>query len=263
MRAMDRLLDVAVLIALAAPASATAQASQDTIYFPATNRIAIRHLPSVPAIDVAPGIHVHTVVGATGSVSFGAFDSGTVSPPHHHTREQVDVGLSKDPFELAIGSNVESLGFGAGVILPANVQHSIVNKGPSQRALIEFHTVRRPDMVPPRPTMTFPSAAEPVAVPAGSRLIEPIDAGGGRTLTGKTCTLRWRRVTGLVDLHPDATPTELYIYVARGSMQLLADGRTSSLGPGTVAIIPAATRHVRVSSAGGGADVVEFSVLAP
>jgi quercetin dioxygenase-like cupin family protein len=150
------------------------------------------------------------------------------------------------------------------VIVPPNVRHSISNLHKGTRTVIEFHTVRRPDLVPPRPPMTFPAAAEPVAVAPDRRLVAPMDTGAGMTLNGETCTMRWRRVTASVDVHPDPTPTELFIYVARGAVRLAGTGQTSTLGVGTVIIVPAATRHLQLSSASSAdAAVIEFSVRAP
>jgi len=260
MRALERLSRVFWLVVGGiAPKVSNAQ---DTIFFPPTDRIAIRHMPSIPSIELAPRVHVHTVVGATGSVSFGEFDSAGIAPLHHHTREQADVGLSGQ-LDMTVGANVEPLPPGFGIIVPANVRHSIGNTHSGVRTVIEFHTVRRPDLVPPRPTLTFPAAAEPVAVEANHRFVARIDAGDGSTLTGETCTMRSRRIAASVDVHPDATPTELFIYVARGTVRLAASGSTSTLRPGMLVIVPAAIRNVRLSSADAdGASVIEFSVRA-
>jgi quercetin dioxygenase-like cupin family protein len=250
---------VVVVVGVAAPNVSNAQ---DTIYFPPTDRIAIRHMPSIPSIELAPRVHVHTVVGATGSVSFGEFDSAGIAPLHHHTREQADVGLSGQ-LDMTVGANLEPLPPGFGIIVPANVRHSIGNTHSGVRTVIEFHTVRRPDLVPPRPALTFPAAAEPVSLEANRRLVEQIDAGDGSALTGETCTMRSRRVTAPVDVHPDATPTELFVYVVRGTVRLAASGSTSTLRPGMLVIVPAAIRNVRFSSADAdGASVIEFSVRA-
>ena len=256
----SRVITVVCLSAVAALHSANAQ---DTLYFPPADHIAIRYLPSIPAVELVPGVHVHTVVGATASVSFGEFDSAGVAPLHHHTREQADVGLSGRT-NMTIGTNVEFLDPGYGVIVPANVRHSIANLGSGVRTVLEFHTVRRPDLVPPRPVVTFPAAAEPVPVPADRRLVRPIDAGDGSTLTGETCGMRWRRVAEAVDVHPVPTATELFIYVARGTVRLVAPRISSTLGTGMLIIVPATSGRVQLSAVGAEpASVVEFSVRPP
>jgi quercetin dioxygenase-like cupin family protein len=257
-----RVMRVAVALLILVAGGKTL-AAQDTVFFPAPDRIAIRYLPSIPIVDVAPHAHVHTVVGATGSVSFGEFDSSGVAPLHHHTREQVDVGLS-GRFDMTIGANVESLASGTGVIVPANVNHSIANNRADVATAVEFHTVRRPDLVPPRPSMKFPASEEPARVPGDRRLISRMDSGGGEILNGETCTVRWRRLSQPVDVHNQASATELFVYVARGTVRLAAAGSISMLSPGTVVIVPGTTRNVMMSAAGSeDAAVIEFEVRAP
>jgi len=251
---------VVAIASLLGWAMAPQAGAQDTLFFPATDRIAIRALKSIPTVDVAPGVHVHTIVGATGSVSLGEVDSSGVAPLHHHTREQTDVALS-GAFDVTIGNRVESLGPGVGVIIPADVPHSIANNRRGVATMIEFHTVPRPDLVPPRPAMTFPVAPSPAATPAHALAVR-MDAVSGATLTGATCTMKWRRLAGAVDVHPEPTATELFVYVVRGSVSLRGSPGASPLGPGTVIIIPGSARDVRLTPASAeGASLIEFRVV--
>ena len=243
-----------LVAALARPVSA-----QDTLFFPATDRIAIRNLYAIPTIDVAPRVHVHTIVGATGSVSLGELDSGGVAPLHHHTREQADVALN-GALDVTIGDKVEQLGPSVGMIIPPDVPHSIANLHAGVRTAIEFHTVRRPDLVPPRPAMTFAVAPAP-ADPPSRALATPMNAGDGAVITGQTCTMRWRRLASSVDVHPEVTGTELFVFVAGGSVSLALPGGAKSLDAGTLIIIPAAVRRVRLSPSSGEASLIEFQVL--
>src|SRR5437588_462785 len=125
---------------------------------------------AVPAIDLTSGLHVHTVVGNTASVSVAEMDGGATVAPHHHTREQVDVGLT-GTIEATIANHVESLSPGTAVVIPADVTHGFVNRGPGRATAIEFHTVPRPDLVPPRPTTDFPAARDSVGLPDDRHLI--------------------------------------------------------------------------------------------
>ena len=54
---------------------------QDSIHFVPADRVAVRVMREVPSIDVAPGVHVRTVVGSTGSSSLLA-TSTPVALPH-------------------------------------------------------------------------------------------------------------------------------------------------------------------------------------
>ena len=154
--------------------------AQDTLFFAPSDRISVREMRRVPAIELAPRVHVRTVVGTTGSFSLADFDSGGAAVLHHHTREQADVGIT-GVLDMTIGTRVEPLGPGRGVIVPPNVEHSIANARGGTMTVIEFHTVPRPDVVPPRPAMTFPSSPVAASVPEGRELFRQID-GSGPTL---------------------------------------------------------------------------------
>ena len=234
--------------------------AQDTVSFPAQDHVAIRAMRSVPVNDLG-GLHLHTVVGATGSVSFGELDSGgTTGPAHHHTREQGDVGLT-GTLEATLGNHIEQLQPGFGVIIPADVMHGFVNRGPGRVTGIEFHTVRRPDLVPGQPHASYPTAPSPVDVPDNRRLIVPLNTTQGETITGATCLLRWRWVGDSVDMHPQTTLTELYMYVVQGEIRLTAEGRSTRVPEGSLLVIPAKERHVRVEAVGGArAGLIEFQV---
>jgi hypothetical protein len=70
---MHRIAPWVVLIGLCSPLLA-----QDSIHFVPPDRVAVRVMSEVPAIDLAPGVRVRTVVGSIGSFSFGDFDAGGV-----------------------------------------------------------------------------------------------------------------------------------------------------------------------------------------
>jgi mannose-6-phosphate isomerase-like protein (cupin superfamily) len=247
---------IAIVSAIFTSAPATAQ---DTIFVPPPDRIAIRDLKLVPAVELVPGVRVHTVIGATGSVSLGEFDSAGTTPLHHHTREQADFGLT-GALDVTMGTRVEILGAGMGVIVPPEVAHSIASRHNGVTTALEFHTVRRPDLVPPRPTMTFPSAPEAATLPPGRTLMARIDSGDEQTLVGQTCTMRWRRVVAPSDLHPQETAAELFVYVVRGDASIAASGRTFHAAAGTLAIVPATLRHVELRPTKGDVAIVEFTI---
>ena len=242
-------------------------AAQKDVYFLPDDRVSIREMRAVPAVELAPGIRVHTVVAATGSFSLADFDSGTAAPLHHHAREQADVGLT-GALAMTLGTHVEALGPGAGVIVPPNVAHSIANKGSGMMTVIEFHTVRRPDMVPPRPALTFPASPTPAPVPDDRPLVVQLEAqqsesgNDSRTLRGETCTLVWRRLArgGAADLRRARARTELFVYMVRGDAEVTAAGTVTRVSGGTLVVIPGNDQHARIRAVGSaGAIVVEFS----
>lgn len=260
----------AVLVTAAAIAMAAA-GTQDLVHFLPADRVAVRAMRDVPAVDLAPGVHVRTVVGTAGSFSLGEFDPGAAAVLHHHTREQADIALD-GVFDMTIGGRVESLGPGAGVIVPPNVAHSIRNNTTRVLSVIEFHTVRRPDLVPPRPALTFPASATPVDTPGGRRIVVPLqDPATARAdrraeIAGETCTLAWRIVSGNsgVNLNTAGAQTERFYYVLQGSATLSSGPRGEPTPAGTLIVVPAGfAKHAQLTAArGGDAVLAEFSLSA-
>ena len=256
------LASTSLLIALLAVPSRTAY-GQDTVSFPPPDRIAIRDMAAVPAVDLTERLHLHTIVGATGSISFGELDSGAVVPLHHHSREQADVTLS-GRMEVTLGQNTQALPPGYGVLIPIDVSHSLANPGPARTTAIEFHTAPRPDLVPPRPAVQFPSSsvARPLLDAHGA--VARLDTASGSMMSGRTCVVRWRWVRTTVDVHPSPTPTELFIYVTQGVAELEAEGRTAMLREGSLVLVPTAVVHARIRAVGSyDVGLLEFQVRTP
>lgn len=201
-------------------------------------------MSDVPSVELAPGVQVRTVVGTTGSFSIGDFEPGSAAVLHHHTREQGDIGIAGE-FAMTLGEGVEKLGLADGAIVPPDVAHSIANNGKARATVIEFHTVRRPDLVPPRPALTFPALPTPVArsVP---RLIQPMDgasresAGRVSWLRGETCLMGWRRLpSGAAPVELRAGRVERFVYVLRGEIQMAHEGTRERIGSGSLVVVPA------------------------
>ena len=244
-----------------------AMGAQDSVHFVPADRVAVRVMREVPPIDVAPGVHVRTVVGSTGSFSLGDFDAGGTAPLHHHAREQADVILA-GVFDITLGNHLEEVGPGAGFIVPPNVRHSIANVKGGVMTVIEGHTVPRPDLVPPRPSMTFPASSEPMAIPGERKLAVQLETAGGApsdpvaTVVGETCALAWRRLergASPVTVGPSGRRGELFVYIVRGDVGLAAPGPEQVLRAGTLVVIPAAAAVTMRATGTTGAATVEFS----
>jgi quercetin dioxygenase-like cupin family protein len=248
---------------------ANAAEAQEGIHFPPADRVSVTVMTDVPSVTLVSGVRGRTVVGTTGSVSVIELDPGTGTPPHHHEREQANVGID-GVLEATAGTHAEALPVGAAVISPANVRHAITNKSDRTVNSIEFHTVRRPDLVPPRPKPTppFPAAKQPVAITDDSRLVaqltNPADKGGGaRTVQGETCTVVWRRLAFGVepmDLASLTTRVELFLYVVSGEAELTVAGVPQRVKAGSLILVPAGQKGVTMKTAGtDNVALVEFS----
>jgi mannose-6-phosphate isomerase-like protein (cupin superfamily) len=260
---MRRFLAVAAGLCLS-----SAVAAQDSVHFPPTDKVVILAMSDVPANQLSKGFMGRTIVGATGSFTLGEFDDGAGAAIHHHTREQVNVGI-EGVMEMALGTHTEPVPAGAAVISPADIMHSIRNRSGSKLISLEFHTIRRPDLTPARtrPSVPYPISPEPVAVPDDSKLVVQLaspgmPAGAAKMIQGKTCTVAWRRVApgaAATDLAPAKSGAELFVYVVSGEADVTAPGVSQRVGAGTVVIIPGQQEHVMIKATGA-ADValVEF-----
>ena len=102
------------------------------------------------------------------------------------------------------------------------------------------------------------ASPEPVLVPGGRALGAQLDrppgsSGISPTIIGETCTLRWRRLARgapSVDVHPDSTGAELFLYIVRGDVELIAAGITRRVSAENLIVIPAGERHVRLRPVG-------------
>lgn len=233
--------------------------AQDAVHFPPTDAIVIRVMRDVPAAQLSKGFLGRTVVGATGSFSFAEFEDGAGAPLHHHEREQVNVGI-EGVMEMGLGTHTEPLPTGAAVITPANVRHAIRNRSGARLVSLEFHTIRRPDLVPPRPrpTVPYPISPEPVAIPDDRKLAVQLAAPGqpsgvAKMIRGETCTVAWRRLAAgaaAADLAPARSSAELFVYVASGEADLTATGVAQRVAAGTLIIIPGHLQNVMLKAAG-------------
>ena len=242
--------------------------AQDSANFPPTDAIAIRVMRDVPAAQLTTGFLGRTVVGATGSFSFAEFENGAGAALHHHEREQVNVGID-GVMEIGLGTHTESLPAGAAVITPANVRHAIRNRSGGKLISLEFHTIRRPDLVAPRPRPNppYPVSPEPVVIPDDRKLVVQLDGadlepGVAKVIRGETCTVAWRRLApgaAATDLAPEKSSAELFVYVASGEADLTATGVSQRVSAGTLVIIPGQQEHVTLKAAGSAhVALVEF-----
>jgi quercetin dioxygenase-like cupin family protein len=241
-------------------------AAQDNPHFPPTDRVTVRQMRDVPGL---PGAFlIRTVVGATGSFSFFELEPGAGSTPHHHTREQANVGI-EGTMEAGVGAHSEPLPVGAAVISPPDVMHAIRNTSGGRLVTLEFHTIRRPDLAPPRPrpATPYPVSPEPVAIPDDRKLVVQLDtpeqpAGVANTIRGETCTLSWRRLApgaAATDLAPAPSGAELFVYVVTGEADLTATGLSQRVSAGAMILIPAQQEHVMLKTAGSAnVALVEF-----
>jgi len=228
---------------------------QENIHLVSPDRVTVRRMSEVPAIDLAPGVRVRTVVGTTGSFSIGDFEPGSAAVLHHHTREQANIAVIGE-FDYTLDDRVEKLAPGFGVVVPPNVRHSLANRGSQRATVIEFHTVRRLDLVPPRPEMTWPASETRAKLTTGRQLVYPLDRPyrespfAANSMGGETCLLSLRRLTRPLPVEIRAGTVERFVYVIRGEIRLTTPESTQQLSAGALVVVPAGTA-ITVQALGG------------
>jgi mannose-6-phosphate isomerase-like protein (cupin superfamily) len=261
-----------VVALFAVAGSLRAQAGQDAVHFPPTNRITVHIMKDVPPTTLTKGFVFRQINGAAGAFSFAELEPGAGSAGHHHLREQANVGID-GVMHMLIGDHQEPLPWGAGVITPPNVRHGVRNTSDRRLLSLEFHTIQRPDLTParPRPAVPYPVAAAPVPVPDDKKLVVQLSSdnqqhGAAKTIKGETCSLSWRRLVSgkaAVDVVPQGG-IETFVYVASGEADVVGKDIKQRVSAGSMVLIPASERHVMFKAAGSGdVALVEFKPALP
>ena len=83
----------------------------------------IKHdLSGQPPLEVNANIRVHKVMGEIGTFMVGEFAPGFKSTPHHHTHDQINVGIS-GAFDIVTTAKAYPVSLLRGARRAPNVQH--------------------------------------------------------------------------------------------------------------------------------------------
>jgi quercetin dioxygenase-like cupin family protein len=264
MQPSPHLLFVALLASSATlPVIATAQRELLTFH----------DVASLPWTDLRPGLRIKVVVGEFGTFAFVEMEPGVRTSGHHHTHEQVNLGLSGSA-EVSIDGSIHRLDSFGATITPANATHLLANNGNAKAVSLEFQPVRRLDLVPPRSALTFPASPQPVPLPRDARvfaLLAPSSSGQDqgtivKELAGKTGRLRVGRVGGAqggqLDLSRSAG--ESFVYVVEGKAEVTAGANQRKVAPQTLVVVSGQARDTRLNTAiGNTVMVVIYDVANP
>ena len=232
--------------------------AQDSLYFFDAARVSVRDLSAMPWTELRAGLRGKTVVGSVGSVTFFEIDPGVSTNPHHHTREQVNVGLVGTP-HLIVDGRSHPLPRLTTVITPSEVAHSATNISRTTATALEFHTARRLDFVPPMPRVTFPAAPEPRHLAPSERILTAFDTlqAAPGTARGSTSALSLHRLRGdgAMAIANDGDEHILFVVDGEGTIG------STRLAAGYVAAVPPSSRSIEIRT-GAGLTVLEFRVTA-
>jgi quercetin dioxygenase-like cupin family protein len=227
----------AVITGLVIVGSAAAGASQ--------SRVTSYDVESLPIVEVGANLRIRKIMGEIGTFMIGTFKAGWKNTPHHHTHEQINVGVT-GAFDIVTPSTPHRVARLQGLVIPADVLHgNDVSAATLDPVLIEFQPVRRVDFPPEREKVVFTRADAPTPAPAGIDLdFRPESPSWQRHASGARINVKdgtgvavsaWEFPAGLkaaVEIPPRVSGAEMFVYVLDGSVEAAvgADRHAASAG---------------------------------
>ncbi|HWI20934.1 MAG TPA: hypothetical protein VNT81_24435 [Vicinamibacterales bacterium] len=133
-------------------------------------RVTRYDLSTQPILEVGANLRIKKVLGQVGTFMIGDFKAGWKNTPHHHTHEQINVGVS-GAFNIVTPTAPHTVSRMRGLLIPPDVPHGNDVSGETMSpTLIEFQPVRRVDFPPELEKVEFRRAAAPVNAPEGMDL---------------------------------------------------------------------------------------------
>jgi quercetin dioxygenase-like cupin family protein len=210
----------------------------------AQGRVTHYDVASMPLTEVNANIRIKKIMGEIGTFMIGVFKAGWKSTPHHHSHEQINVGVS-GAFNIITPVTPHKTARLQGVVIPADVLHgNDVSAETQDPVLIEFQPVRRVDFPPEREKVTFKIAGSPNAAPANMDLDFRSDSPSWRSHGGARMNVKngkgvavsaWELPATLkdgVEVRPQVPAAETFLYVLDGNVDVSigADQHTASAG---------------------------------
>lgn len=210
--------------------------------------------------DVNANIRINKVMGEIGTLMLGEFKAGWKSTPHHHTHEQINVGIS-GAFDIVTTAGPHRVAARRGLFVPPDVQHGNDVSGQAVNPLLlEFQPVRRLDFPPERQEVTFPSASSPAPPPGGLALdFTPESTSWVRLPSGarvsdrkgsRSAVAAWEIPAGLTqptEIGRQLPGAEQFLYVIEGGVEIQAGGERHAASPGTVIVNPPDGRPMQIA----------------
>lgn len=209
-------------------------------------------------------------VGRSGSFVAAQLPPGLRTTLHHHTHEQITIGLTGS-MEISIGGVVHPLRvFGAG-ITPPNSQHFVGNSdGTAIATGIEFQPILRPDWFPPYPKVTLAASSEPIPVSPEQVVFEDlapssggwqvaVDGARSKTLSGRACRVTiWdlSAPNASADLTPKSARSERFVYVLAGRAEMTVGRAGRNIGTEMLAVVSSGAESIRLRAIGTGRTLI-------
>lgn len=232
--------------------------------------VATYDLSGRPPVEVSANFRIHKVMGEIGTFMLGEFAPGFKNTPHHHTHDQINVGISH-AFEIVTPAKPYPVSRLRGLFVLPDISHgNLVAAAAPAPLLIEFQPVRRADFPPEREKVVFSRAAAPTPPPAESLELDfrPESATWQRQPSGVRVSSRngVRAAVSAMEIPaslktpvairsqlPDA---ELFIYVFDGSVEATAGNARHAASTGILLVNPSSAPPLQVRAAGSAASLL-------
>lgn len=227
----------------------------------AQGRVTRYDVTSMPLAEVNANIRIKKVMGEIGTFMIGVFKAGWRSTPHHHTHEQINVGVT-GAFNIITPEAPHKTARLQGLVIPADVLHgNDVSAETQDPLLIEFQPVRRVDFPPEREKVVFKRADAPNPAPADMDLdFRPESASWQRHVSGARMNVKrgkgvavsaWEIPPALkdaVEIRPQVAAAETFLYVLDGAVDVSVGADRHQASAGVLLVVAAGSTAPRVSA---------------
>lgn len=227
------------------------------------SRVTRYDLAASPTVEIGANLRIKKIMGEVGTFMFGTFKAGWKNTPHHHTHEQVNIGVT-GAFNIVTPTTPHKVSRLQGLIIPPDVMHGNDVTGETQDPLlIEFQPVRRVDFPPEREKVAFKTADAPTPAPADMDLDFRLDSPGWqRHASGVRMHIKrgkgvavsaWQFPSATKDpvaIRAQVAGAESFVYVLEGNVTAAVGGERHVAPAGTLLVIAPGSPGVQVSATG-------------
>jgi quercetin dioxygenase-like cupin family protein len=225
----------------------------------------LHDLGAIPELELNANIRIKKVMGEVGTFALGKFRAGFKSTPHHHTYEQINIGLT-GAFALPVAGVRHTVSAMRGVAIPPDVEHNNDVPGDAgDPALIEFQSARRLDFPPERQQIALPIGPTALSVPPGRQVAFDFGSSspGWQAIAkgvrmhartgGTTAISAWELASTVQDaitlrlLLPGA---EQFVYVVDGVVEATSEARRFAMRSGALLVNPSGGQPLRLGRQG-------------
>lgn len=233
------------------------------------SRVTRYDLTTAPVVEIGANLRIRKIMGEVGTFMFGTFKAGWKNTPHHHTHEQINIGVT-GAFNIVTPTTPHNVSRLHGLVIPPDVMHGNDVSGETQDPLlIEFQPVRRVDFPPEREKVAFKVADAATPAPADMDLdFRPETSGWQNHASGARMNIKrgkgvaisaWQLPASTreaVEIRPQVPGAELFVYVLDGDVEATVGGDKYAASTNVLLVIAPNAPAPRVRTTGASTVLV-------